>query len=319
MKYRGVTQWSGSGVLALLSFVICVLRAEPVTVGADPEAGFHFPYVLSVPESTTKAAPVHLIVETNNTGPLDSFEESVEATLGAAAGRGLGPMLSRHTGRPLLMPVFPREKSAWQIYTHALDRDTMAIHQGPLKRLDLQLISMVEDARKRLTADGYTIPQKFVMVGFSASGSFANRFSFLWPERLAAVVAGGLNAFPMLPVEDLRGQSMEFPLGVRDLSDITGEPFNESAWKALPQMLFMGGLDDNDAVLYDDAYSESERAAIFATVGKPMHTRWLNCQEIYLEEKANVTLVTYSRVGHWTNRQIGLHITAFVEAALVGE
>ncbi len=290
--------------------------AETTLVPANPEAGFHFPYVLAVPPGIEEAQAVTLVVETNNTGARDDFEETLAETVKDAEGRGLGPMLSRHLTLPLVMPVFPRTKADWQIYTHALDRDTIEIAEGSLARLDLQLLAMIEDARQRLAADGFQPEERFVMVGFSASGSFANRFAFLHPGRLVAVVTGGVNAFPMLPLGERNEQELKFPLGIHDIEVVTGAPFDEPTWKALPQMIFMGALDDNDAVLYDDAYSDAERAAIFAAVGKPMHERWLASQNVYLDSGANANLITYGQVGHWTNRQIGLSIANFIENAL---
>jgi pimeloyl-ACP methyl ester carboxylesterase len=304
--------------LLWLAWLACPVASpgEPVLVPANPEAGFHFPYVLAVPAGIEAGESVTLVVETNNTGPRDDFEETLAETLKDAEGRGLGPMLSRYMELPLVMPVFPRTKSGWQLYTHALDRDTMEVQEGSLARLDRQLLAMVADARHRLTADGLQPKERFVMVGFSASGSFANRFAFLHPGRLAAVVAGGVNAFPMLPVDERNEQVLNFPLGIHDIDSLTGEPFDAEGWKSLPQMIFMGALDDNDAVLYDDAYSDAERAAVFAAVGRPMHERWLASQKIYLESGANANLITFGQVGHWTDRLVGLSIVNFLENAL---
>lgn len=309
--------WPLLGVL--LTTGLPSVSAEPVLIPADADAGFNFPYVLIVPTDPAQDQALTLVVETNNTGEEDDFDTTLAATRKQAAGRGLGPMLSRHLKLPFLMPVFPRPKSDWKTYTHALDRDSMLIEEGSLTRLDQQLLAMIEDARKRLAEDGMPTRDQVVMVGFSASGSFANRFAFLHPERLCAVVAGGVNAFPMLPVPARGGHRLAFPLGIDDIEELSGAAFNETAWKALPQMIFMGALDENDAVLFDDAYSDKERETIFSVVGKPMHTRWLNCQKVYLEAGASANLITYGQVGHWINRHIGLSIVSFVEEVLSGQ
>lgn len=51
-----------------------------------------------------------------------------------------------------------------------------------------QLLAMVEDAGARLKMMGYSTGSQFLMVGFSASGTLANRFTLIHPDRVKAVV-----------------------------------------------------------------------------------------------------------------------------------
>lgn len=304
-----------TAICLVLGFLSSRAGAEPVLVSADPQAGFNFPYVLAVPENIPQEGPLTIVVETNNTGARDDFVETTAATLKDAAARGVGPMLSRYIGLPLVMPVFPRTRKDWQTYTHALDRDTM-LAEGSLERLDRQLLAMVADATRRLEAEGHAVRGKFIICGFSASGSFANRFAFLHPERLLCAISGAVNAFPMLPVDELEGDAMNFPLGTADMEAISGRPFQAEAWQALPQMIFMGAVDDNDAVKYDDAYSGEERELIFRHLAEDMSLRWMKAQLLCLEAEPRINFVTYGQVGHWTNRQIGLDMAHFVQEVL---
>ena len=52
-------------------------------------------------------------------------------------------------GLVAIVPSFPRPKSDWKTYTHALDRDTM-LTPPPLGHLDEQLIAMMSAARAEL-------------------------------------------------------------------------------------------------------------------------------------------------------------------------
>ena len=83
----------------------------------------------------------------------------------------------------LLVPAFIRPGEDWQIYTHALDRDTLTTERVDLKRIDLQLIAMIDFARAGLGKQGFQVDEKILIQGFSASGMFANRFTILHPER----------------------------------------------------------------------------------------------------------------------------------------
>lgn len=76
----------------------------------------------------------------------------------------------------MLVPVFPRPTSNWQIYTHALDRDSLITTVSGLERIDLQLLAMIDDARQRLKERDVLIGNEVFLNGFSASGSFVNRF-----------------------------------------------------------------------------------------------------------------------------------------------
>lgn len=285
-------------------------------VPANPAAGFSFPYVLRIPADGGSPERRYLVVESNNTGTDDDFEHHIAGVKSFASGPGIGPTVARELDTPLLVPVFPRSRQEWQIYTHALDRDAMRLGEDPRHRLDLQLLRMVDDARQRLEQHGVVLREKFVLVGFSASGTFSNRFAFLHPDRLAAVVSGAVNGFPMLPVGSIDGKPMVYPLGIADFEEITGKGFDAEAWHKLPQMIFMGAIDDNDAVKFDDAYSADERQTIFESVGEDMLVRWHTSQAIYSGGKPNVTFVTYGDVGHWTDGRIMRDIVNFVDSMM---
>ncbi len=84
---------------------------------------------------------------------------------------------------PLLVPVFPRSHTDWKTYTHALDRDVICKRNSPLERIDLQLLAMIKDAKTKLASSGYPTKDKFLMTGFSASGTFVNRFALIHPDK----------------------------------------------------------------------------------------------------------------------------------------
>jgi hypothetical protein len=306
--------------LAFLAVALAarLAHAEAVSieiVDANPALGFNFPYALRIP-AQLRSPQLALVVETNNTGNTDDFAKTLEATKAAAAGNSLGPLVSEALKIPLLIPVFPRTEAQPLVYTHALDRDTVLIETGALARLDKQLLAMIDDARSRLARRGIDVAPKVLMCGFSASGSFANRFAFLHPNRLLGVVSGGINAFPMLPVATWRGASLSFPLGTKDLQKLAGPDYDLEAWRALPQLIFMGSDDDNDAVRFPDAYSGAERATIYRVVGKSMALRWQTAQEIYRTQDPSVTFITYGRVGHRTDGRINRDVINFMSSIL---
>ena len=95
----------------------------------------------------------------------------------------------------------------------------MLQRDNPLERIDEQLINMFKDAQSKLEKKAIKTHNRFLLTGFSASGTFANRFTIIHPDRVFAVAAGGLNGLLMLPVDSLDIES-DLPVGVEVGIDI---------------------------------------------------------------------------------------------------
>jgi len=268
---------------------------------ANPSEGFNFSYFLFIPDDADMEDELHLIVEPNNSGfASDNINEHMEkAERIATREYYIGNYLANRLHYPLLVPVFPRPDSAWRIYTHALDRDVMLLKDNVLERPDLQLIAMVEHALTILKQGGYKTNPKFLLTGFSASGTFANRFSLIHPDKIAAVAAGGVNGLLMLPVDTLTDEALNYPLGINDFESLFGKVFDNESFSSLPQFLFMGELDTNDAIPYEDGYEDSERAVIYKLMGNEMMPgRWDFCSSFYENKNLNAKIITYPETGH---------------------
>jgi predicted esterase len=283
-----------------------------VVVPPDIRKGFNYSYVLRMPDCTATVAS-YLVVEPNNTGTIsDDMQMHLNAALKAAQESSVGSYVAEYLNAPFLVPVFPRPETEWEIYTHALDRDSLLVSDGPMTRLDRQLLAMIENAQERLSAEGISVTNKSLFTGFSASGTFVNRFAAIHPEYVRAVAAGGLNGIAILPKSSIGGQKLDYPLGVNDFESVTGRTFQREQWLQVPQYLFMGELDTNDAVEYDDGYSELERRVVYETLGKIMQPdRWQAVQAEYIAEGATVEFVTYEGVGHGTNLAIRTDMAEF--------
>jgi hypothetical protein len=210
-----------------------------IEVPAAGSSGFFFPYYLYIPKDLSRSKPARLLVEPNNTGQASDDFEVHRASAKRLATAGDGHRLADRLQTPLLVPVFPRPRSQWKIYTHYLDRDSMLIKDGPLARIDLQLLSMIRHARQLLGDAGIETRTKVFMNGFSASAGFVNRFATLHPEAVRAIAAGAINALPMYPLESYQGEKLPFPLGLADLKSLTGGDFAcRSVWPGVAVPLY---------------------------------------------------------------------------------
>ncbi|GAA4758184.1 hypothetical protein GCM10023230_02690 [Flavobacterium hankyongi] len=166
----------------------------------NPEKGFYHDYILFVPKEIPLSNKIYLLVEPNNTGrPTDSMEVHKKNAIDLASVSSVGNNISTMLKIPLLVPIFPRPASQELMYTHALDRDVILEKSPTLKRLDLQLLAMIKDAKMVLDAMGINVESKIFMNGFSASATFTNRFSFIHPQIIKALAIGGFNGELMLP------------------------------------------------------------------------------------------------------------------------
>jgi hypothetical protein len=273
-----------------------------IKFAANPAAGFRFEYLVYLPKGLKSGEVKPLMVETNNGGVNDTIAYHERTARSAASRSGVAVYVAKKLKLPFLVPIFPRSEAKWMVYTHALDRDAFLAKGEDIERLDLQLLAMVEDARKQLAAMGYPLQDRFLMTGFSASGTFANRMSLLHPEKIKAMAAGGINAITILPQAQLEGKTLKYPLGIADVATVTGKPVNLEAFKVLPKLLYMGALDDNDAAAFDDGYSEEERALVYELMGKQMiPQRWSFMETQYRTAGVKGEFRTYPNIGHGTD------------------
>jgi hypothetical protein len=297
---------------------ICKLNLtgdDVIEVEPNAPRGFNFPYFLFIPNNIDRGLELHLLVETNNTGTAtDDFEVHREKALNLIK-KSYPNRIARELGVPLLVPVFPRPETNWQAYTHALDRDSLEINEGHLKRLDLQLAAMIDHALELLRTNGFKMRDKIFMDGFSASAKFCNRFAFLHPERVKAVASGGVNGLPTLPVSERNGHTLPFPIGIADINTITGKPFNIEAYQQVAQYVYMGYLDRNDTLPSRDAWSENEASIIReAVAAKMMPDRWEISQAIYKQKLPRAQCVTYNGVAHAIKDEMISDIVKFFKA-----
>jgi hypothetical protein len=291
-----------------------------IEVPAVASSGFSFPYYLYIPKDLSRSQPVRLLIEPNNTGQTTDDFEVHRASAKRLATAGDVHRLADRLQTPLLVPIFPRPSSQWKIYTHLLDRDSMLVKDGPLLRIDLQLLSMIRHARDLLGDTGIATRTKVFMHGFSASAAFVNRFAALHPESVRAVAAGALNALPMYPLEIYQGVKLPYPLGIADLKSLTGAGFDAKAYGQVSQYLYMGYLDRNDTFPFSDAWDDDERELIARLFGKEMMPdRWERAQQIISTLKIPVQTVTYNGVSHRTLPEMWEDVFSFFKANDDGE
>lgn len=288
----------------------------------NPEKGFFFGYALFIPEGCE--LDTTLLVHCINTGgsgvtdgkldrtkPAVTLKEGEEAAKLESFKGNEAVFCSSDLKMPLLTPLFPRIRG---FYTHSLgnkvyNNDTsyleelnsipsqyeklseeeIALIKEKCRDLPGQLVSMIEDSKEVLQNLGITVDNKVIIEGYSAGSKFANLFTALHPEIVKACIGGGIGGLGILPVSELKGQELKFPLGVADVPD-----FDLEAFKEIPQYYYIGEQDTNDPAqvksveangemlpYYPECYTAHEITQIHTLLGKNVQERFDNNKRIY--------------------------------------
>ena len=236
-------------------FCFNLAYGKTIVVKANPEKGFHFPYLLKTSKKTVDAN--YIVVESNNTGGHNKSIKGMTSKAKKSLGWVLGSSISKKLNYPMLMPVFPfatkeiekvlTNKNKYKYYFPQLDSDVLKIDIDKYKRIDLQLIAMIDDARERLLKENnQKINEKVIMVGFSSSSLFSARFTFLHPDRVSVAIGGGIGGLLPVPTEKINGIEAIYPIGTYDFEKITGKKFNLEEYKKTPQFYYQGTKDKSN-------------------------------------------------------------------------
>lgn len=275
-------------------------------IEAKPKKGFAYSYFFYVPPELRDAKAekqTHtILVIPNNSGKIDddlSFHESdakKRITQNAA--------FARQMKVAVLMPVFPRPETAWQIYTHALDRDSMLTGKKEYARFDLQLAAMIDDARESSEKQKIKFDKKVLITGFSASGMFANRFTFLHPNRVKAAAIGSPGGWAIAPTASYKEKFLRYPIGIDDLKTVSGKKLDLDNLRKVPLFIFLGDKDDNDSLVFTDGYEESDKDLVFELFGKTPVERWEVSKTLYKEANLNAEFKLYPGVAHTISKEM---------------
>ena len=172
----------------------------------------------------------------------------------------------------VLIPQFPRP---WRFDLQALTREGLKEELVPrFNRIDRQLIAMIDDASAKLATMDRPVRPRVLMAGFSASGSFTNRFAMLHPDRVLAAAVGLPDGWPIAPVTDDQGEKLRYPVGIADVGKLAGETINPDVLRSVRFFIFIGKDDTNDSVPFADSFAPADAELINRRFGETLQKRW---------------------------------------------
>jgi predicted esterase len=272
-----------------------------IQVDADPKKGFNFPFLIYLPKADALQRRI-LVVPNNSGSSLIDFPSQFQSAKRQTLSWGT---LAERISSILVVPCFPRPDVDPPIYTHSLSRSTLEVKTGDLKRVDLQLIKMIEAAKVAIKHYGVKSPfKKVYLFGFSASAMFVNRFTFLHPELVEAVAFGAPGGWPLAPFKEFKERALPYPIGIADIKTLVDKDINLDEVKKIPMFAYLGSKDENDSVVFRDSFSEADEKLIFSLFGKTPVSRWPAAEKLYKDAGLNAKFKLYEGLGHETNGQI---------------
>ncbi len=233
----------------------------------------------------------------------------------------------------MLMPVFPFGTSALmqnKYYFPQLDSDVLKINKDKYRRIDLQLIAMIDDAREKLLKENnQNINEKVIMVGFSSSSLFSARFTFLHPDRVSVAIGGGIGGLLPVPTDKINGIDAIYPIGTYDFEKITGKKFDLEEFKKTPQFYYQGTKDKSNPFrrgaedLTDEEYEIVKKLFVdgLPFEDKPVSLKvstvmWNNSQKYINQIVDNVKFESPKGLGHEITPKMIRKSTKFIKENL---
>ena len=170
---------------------------------------------------------------------------------------------------------------------------------------------MIDNAQARLASEKMKVDKRVCMLGFSASGMFANRFTFLHPKRVKAAVIGSPGGWAIAPVAIFKEKALQYPIGTNDFKSIFGKKFDLKNLRKVPLFMFLGDEDDNDSVVFRDSYEKEDEDLIFALFGKTPVERWDISKKLYQDNRMSSEFRLYPNVKHAITKEMFDDIFAF--------
>lgn len=305
-----------------------------VKVPAMPEKGFNWPYYLRIPSNeykeANKGSKKYLLIDTPNGGTtnLKSSEKHTLDTLFYRHQYSVEVAEVLHI--PMLMPAYPvanvyfeQNQERYMTDEHAFEREISRLHisladsllnekltkgyeakglnVNDYIKLDEQLIAMFNHAVEYLNKYGHNMEtEKMFLCGYSATGTFNDRFTILHPEKVKAVASGATLDNMVIPLKSYKNENLIFPIGISDYKEIAGKEFNMEKHNEVAKLYYMGKDDDNNLVEYGyyDCYSDFERNMIIKLWGYDVLPRAQALTKLYGESGGKGMFVLDKDIKH---------------------
>lgn len=229
-----------------------------IDVPENVELGFNFPFKILMPKELNENPNIiyacNLTSEFSN--ECNSIEELIDKTkkdLGS-----IDPILTHlclENGNPMVIPYVPRFT---KFRPNFLGRDCLYnnfnLEEEDKKFQNYMYLyndladqhkAIIEYAIEVLKNENINVDSKVIISGYSEGAKFASHLALLHPEIFKAVIAGGTGGVISMPISEINGKELKYPLGISDIK----EKFNEKEFKKIKFFYYIGKKDLSDSAM----------------------------------------------------------------------
>ena len=216
-----------------------------------PDKGINMPSIIAIPKS--KRINNQIILESNNL-ETDNLERLLEQA--SETGKSLARLTSDFPA-PIIIPILPSFRSG--PYFQQLSRECFELDSNnPNYRIDKQIVRLINVTKEYLLNKyGIKAEDKILLNGYSSSGVFAQRFTFIHPELVDTACIGGASGSIPLPSDKIG-----YPIGIKDYDQLFGKSFDFKNYSKIKFRYYVGELETSRKS--EDRYEEHGNPA-------PMH------------------------------------------------
>jgi len=283
-----------------------------------PTVDRKYSYYHYIPSSSlSRKSPVRVLLYCNGGPPLEVVGSNDYSAWESYVKNSEFPQIKPYCdtyGYALIMMVVPTLNSTtypdytmnttsmvrWVMFDNSFDGQIT--NSAFYKRPDLVFVKVIDEFNSYLTNNGFTPYSRVFMTGYSAGAMQTNRFSMLFPDKVAAAGIGAAGLY-IFPLDTYNGTNLIYATGTSDMAQISGNAYSLGSYKSIPHLVYTGSDDTNDPMNGSNSATDEEKniirnnAALFGQSNSPVDRtqKFAN----YLQSIGmQCTYKSYSGVGH---------------------
>jgi len=267
-----------------------------------------------IPKILDKNKKVRIVVTGMNGNLItNDYQDIIDETI---------KVFKKHTGivngsnLVYICPVIKRNKEPY-LYEISLNKKTLEMgYFKKYQRADYNLIEVIKILKNSLYSLGILYEDKVIIEGFSASATFAQRFSLLHPEYVYAIIVGQCGGSLTLPFEKLEDKNLQWPLGIYDIKKYINSNFNEEDYSLIHQYIYIGSYDINNSMVEignNDNFSNIEIEYLDSKFGNNDPERLKMQTSLLVKKFTNIEFKIYNGMRHTQNNAVINDIWKYIQ------
>lgn len=196
-------------------------------------------YLVALPEEVRDNATM-LVESYNSSGkPKDTYKENVKTAL--IEGTEIDKLLIDVViNQPIVLPITPNINGC-------SDCQQLSKESVEEEKIHIRFLDCIKSAKadiEQLT--GKKVNDKIFLNGYSASGVFAQRFAFIYPELVEKCLIGGAAGSIPIPSKDIG-----YPIGIKDYEELFGKEFDKTAFRNIQYGYYVAENEERENAEWD--------------------------------------------------------------------